>query len=111
MAGSSGEAKTNVAVEAAFGTASSANYDIIRDNILTTYIQASLRYANKVDKDVTKCRKKTPDLLNHVFCSIDSFLFSIVFRILATQSELWVSFQHRVSTGSTKARATRSAVV
>jgi len=50
---SDGEAKANTAIETAFVTASSANYAIIRNNILITYIQATLRYANKIDKDVT----------------------------------------------------------
>eukprot|EP01052_Picozoa_sp_SAG31_P004228 SAG31_NODE_173_length_21354_cov_16.826112_21_plen_435_part_00 len=54
-AGSSGEAEANVAINAAFGTMSSTNYDIIEANIIVTYVQATLRYANKIDKDVTAC--------------------------------------------------------
>eukprot|EP01051_Picozoa_sp_SAG22_P008807 SAG22_NODE_693_length_7872_cov_13.111797_8_plen_433_part_00 len=54
-AGSSGEAEANVAISAAFGTMISANYDIIEANIIVTYVQATLRYANKIDKDVTAC--------------------------------------------------------
>merc|ERR1711907_604284 len=55
MAGSSGEAEANVAINEAFGTMTSDNYDIIRANIIVTYVQATLRYANKIDKDVTAC--------------------------------------------------------
>ena len=55
MAGSTGEAQANVLINDAFKTRSEANLQIIKDNIAITYIQASLRYANKIDKDVTTC--------------------------------------------------------
>merc|ERR1711865_814614 len=47
------DAKANTAVEDAFKTMSQSSVDIIKANIKGTYIQASLRYANKMDNDLT----------------------------------------------------------
>merc|ERR1712093_675551 len=54
-AGSGKEAEANVAISNAFGKMTEDNYKIIEANIAVTYIQATLRYANKIDKDVTAC--------------------------------------------------------
>merc|ERR1719181_470331 len=49
-----GDAKTNQAVETAFGGAiTTDNLNIIKKNIQITYISAALRYLNKMDKDLT----------------------------------------------------------
>ena len=49
-----GDAKTNVAIEAAFASKpSEAALVTIGNQIAVTYMQAALRYLNKIDKDVT----------------------------------------------------------
>ena len=46
------QANTNVAIMNAFNEATAANVVIIQEQIKVTYIQAALRYLNKIDKDL-----------------------------------------------------------
>ena len=52
LSGLNYQAATNVAIMNAFLEATPANVEIIKEQIKVTYIQAGLRYLNKVDKDL-----------------------------------------------------------